>query len=128
MFFLGFWESFFHFSEEFKLLIFLVSNHTCISVIGEICDPFNIGGVIFANRSQYNLSLDACHLMGWFGWNNFVSDWASHVTDFNNSDLPWGTIGIINLNDWIKLSWRSSGESGSFNFIRNDGFEVEFLE
>lgn len=102
----------FHLSEEFQLLVFLISNNCSICIIREISCPLNICCVIISNWSQDDLSLDTCSSVRGFSCDNFITDRVLHVTDFHDSDFPNSTIIVVNLNNWVKLAWLACGEFG----------------
>ena len=117
-----------HLSEELKFLIFLVSNDSSISIIWEVCLPFNIGSLIVSDWSQSDIPLNTGSSVSWFSSNDFITNRVSQVTDLNNSELPVGTIIIVDLDDWVQLIGTSSHKGGWLNFAWNNFLKFEFLE
>ena len=121
-------KNFLHVSEEFKLLVSLVSNNSCISIIGEVSCPFNICRIIISHCSQVDLALDCGGHMSWFSRDDLVSEGVLQITDLIDSDIPWCSVFVLNLNHWLELVWSSWNECRRLDFARDNFIQLEIFE
>ena len=90
-------ECLFHLSEEFEFLVLLIEDDVGVSIVREVGGPLNISRVVISDSIEENLTLDASHLVRWLSGDDLVSKCASHIADLINSDIPLGTISVLNV-------------------------------
>ena len=121
-------ESLDHLLEELKLLVLLVGYDGGISIIWEVSLPLDKCAIAESDFVESDQTVDASGSVSWLCWKDFIADWVTDITDLIDSDLPAGSISIVNLNHWFKLPWSTINEWCSCDLCCQNFLQFEALE